>query len=118
MGVDDSTNIVPPWFGSTWPLYPELPQINRVYAAALPNTNPPVYPAYTSQFVPPLSLRDRERCYVIEPNSIPLGPGYYDCRLVGSYLDLPLYATTCCPVGSFPPGGAGSSSSSSPSRKG
>src|SRR5215831_17745704 len=94
----DSTLGQPPDFGPTWPIYPHLPQIVRVYQ---PSIGGNVYPALTSQFVPPLGFRDREPCYLYEPNNIPLGPGYYDARLVSNYLGLPLYATNCCPVGSF-----------------
>jgi hypothetical protein len=104
----DSANTQAPDFGRQYPIYPELPQLNRVTGPALVGTSPPIYPAITQQWVPPLGIRDREASYVVEPNSIPLGPGIYDCRLVSNYLGLPLYATTCCAV-------AGPSSSSSSS---
>jgi hypothetical protein len=104
--VLESTNDLPPFLGPEAPVYPELTQVCLVDAPALPGN---VYPAAVCQFVPPLSLRARERCYVHEPNGIALGPGYYDCRLVSSYLGLPLLVTHCCPVGAF----ASSSSSSS-----
>ena len=90
----DSTNLHAPDFGPREPVYPELDQVNLVTGAPLPGTN--IYPAVTQQYSTPLTLRNREPCYVTEPNGIRLGPGYYDCRLVSSYLGLPLYATTCC----------------------
>jgi hypothetical protein len=99
MDDPDSTNDQPPDLGPGKPTYPHLPQICRVANSALAGTSPPVYPAFVQQFVPPLSLRDREACFVVEPNSLPLGGGFYDCRLVGSYNGLPLFATTCCPAG-------------------
>lgn len=77
-----------------------------------------IYLAYTQQFTPPLNFRDREACYVIEPNGNLLGPAIYDCRLVGSYppgdpLALPLYATTCCGTGQLQ-SASGSASATSP----
>ena len=93
----DSTLAQPPDFGPTWPVYPELPQLIRVSGPAVTGN---VYPGFVQQFASPLSLRDREPCYLIEPNGILLGPGYYDSRLVTSYNGLPLFATTCCPTGS------------------
>ena len=109
MSDNDSTNIQSPDFGPTQPTYPPLPQLVRVTA---PSIGGNVYPAITQQFVPPLGMRDREACFVFEPNNILLSPGIYDCRLVSSFRNLPLYATTCCPGGTF------SSSSSSSSRGG
>lgn len=117
----DNTNLGTPDFAPGLPLYPDLEQLCRVSAAALAGTSPAVYPAFVDQFNPPLGFRDREACYVVEPNRIVLGPGHYDCRLIGSFptaghalfgviAQLPLYATTCCVAGSF-----GSSSSSSAS---
>jgi hypothetical protein len=91
--------------GPNVPDYPQLNQFCRVYAPALLGTN--VYPAFVQQFVPPLSSRDRESCYVWEPNGVKLGSGIVDCRLVGSYSGLPLYEAACCLTGVF------SSSSSS-----
>jgi hypothetical protein len=102
MGVD-STNIQSPFFGPEHPEYPAIPQICRVYAP-----DGPVYSAYVSQWIPDtVFLRDREAVYVFEPNGVPLSPGYYDCRLVGNYLGLPLLATTCCQL----PSSSSSSSS-------
>ena len=110
--MSDSTNTQPPDFGPTQPVYPPLAQLVRVTA---PSIGGNVYPGLTQQFVPPLGIRDREACYVIEPNKIVLGPGIYDCRLVSNYLGLPLYATTCCPGGAF---GSSSSSSAGPAAPG
>jgi hypothetical protein len=109
----DSDNLQEPFFGPEHPVYPAVDTFVRIYAPALIGVA--VYPAYAQQLVqnnPPL-FRDREPVYVFDPNNSPLGPGYYDARLVGSYLGFPLYATFCCPAGSF-----SSSSSSSSSRGG
>ncbi len=106
---NDSVNTQPPDFGPTQPNYPHLAQLVRVTS---PSIGGNVYPAITQQFVPPLGIRDREPCYVYEPNNILLSPGIYDCRLVSNYLSLPLYATTCCLTVPF-----SSSSSSSASRQ-
>lgn len=105
---DNSTNNQPPALGPGYPTYPELPQILRVSGGKVFASWAGVWvtPAYTQQFVPPLSLRDREPCWVVEPNNVDLKVGtYYDCRLVGSFTQtgaeadaLPLYATTCCPT--------------------
>lgn len=108
----DSTNTNPPFFGPTLPVYPELPQIVKVTGPALDGTSPGVYPCLVQQYVQPLTLRDREPSYVTEPNGVALAVGaYYDCRLVTNYLGLPLYATSCCVIGS--PGS--SSSAAAPS---
>lgn len=99
--IDKSTNDLPPWLGQGVPLYPQIAQECRVSGPALAGPFPAVYPAFVQQMVTPLSFRDREPCYVTEPNNFPLSPGVYDCRLVHSFLGLPLYATTCCAAGSF-----------------
>lgn len=91
-----STDLVAPFFGPQNPFYPELPQVLRVSGGAIAGN---VYPAFNTQRNGlALELRDREASYVWEPNGIVLQAGYYDCRLIGSHLGLPLYATTCCPV--------------------
>jgi hypothetical protein len=108
----DNTNLQTPDFGPSFPTYPDLEQLCRVSASALVGTSPAVYPAFVDQFNPPLGFRDREPCYVVEPNRVTLGPGHYDCRLIGAFPtpghtlfgtipQLPLYATTCCVLGSF-----------------
>lgn len=94
----DSDNLQAPAFGPTWPLYPEVAQLNRVAEPALAGTN--IYPAFTVQHAGGLVLRDREPSYVYEPNGVRLSPAIYDCRLIGSHLGRPLYATTCCVGGS------------------
>lgn len=99
------TNLDNPDFQTPLPTYPELPQLVRVTNRAIVGN---VYPAITQQYAGNLTFRDREPCYVIEPNGVILSASIYDCRLVGSYLDLPLYATTCCVAGVAP----GNSSSS------
>lgn len=100
-----SINERAPWLGQGDPVYPPLYQTLRVYAAAVLGTN--VYPCFVQQFVPPLSLRDREMAYVQEPNNTLLGAGFYCGRLSSSFAGLPLYVTFCCQ------GGSSSSSSSS-----
>lgn len=61
--------------------------------------------------------RDREACYIIEPNNIAFSPGKYKARLIGSHSGafgvLPLFAVSlacCSPGSSF-------SSSSAPSQQ-
>jgi hypothetical protein len=90
----DSTNTQAPDFGPGFPVYPELPQLVRVSGVALGGTN--TYPGFVQQYVPSLTFRDRESCYVVEPNGIVLAMAIYDGRLVGSYLGLPLFAVACC----------------------
>lgn len=80
------------------PNYPDLSQLVRVDAATVGNN---VYPAFVQQYTGSLTFRDRESCYVQEPNGVILAPKRYDCRLVGSYLGKPLFVTTCCVSGSF-----------------
>ncbi len=108
----DNTNLVTPDFGVGFPSYPDLEQLCRVSGSAFAGTSPAVYPAFVQQFSPPLSLRDREPSYVVEPNRVVLGAGIYDCRLIGAFPtaghslfgvipQLPLYASTCCVSGGF-----------------
>ncbi len=106
MQENDSTLLQPPYLGPALPAYPQIAQICRVAGNAILGTN--IYPGYVQQTVVTTTPtpRDREACYVWEPNNTRLGPGIYDCRLVNSYAGLPLYATTCCQ------GGSSSSSSS------
>jgi hypothetical protein len=106
MGVD-STDLTPPFFGPEQPFYPQVNEILRIYAPAILGAN--VYPAFVVQFNG-LTPRDRVPVFVMEPNNIPLGPGFYDGRLCTSYAGLPLYVTNCCPLS-----GSVSSSSSSTS---
>ena len=93
----ESTADQAPDFGPAFPVYPELPQILRVTGGPAAGN---VYTAFVQQYNPsaPLTFRDREACYLTEPNGVILVPGYYDGRLVGSYLTLPLFAVTCCPT--------------------
>jgi hypothetical protein len=104
---DDSTNIVPPWFGPEWPIYPQLAQIVRVTGAAVGGTNPAIYPCVVQQLDPStLQMRNRETSYVVEPNRVKLVPAYYDARLIGAFQGpgdnspQPLYCTACCIAGS------------------
>jgi hypothetical protein len=122
MSKYDSSNLQPPAFGPQFPIYPELPQLNRVTGPAIAGTGPAfgtlsIYPATTQQWQPPLSLRDRESAYVVEPNNFPLSPGVYDCRLVSSYNGLPLYATSCCITGSSSSASSSSSSAAAGIRR-
>ena len=91
-------NLDEPLLQPDLPNYPLLEQFVRVYS---PSIGSNIYPAVVQQFNGTLGFRDREACYVTEPNGIALGPAMYDCRLIGSYLGLPLYATSCCVSGSF-----------------
>jgi len=88
------------------PNYPVIDQMARVSAPSIGNN---VYPAMIVQYDGVLGFRDRTPCYIVEPNGVQLSPAIYDCRVVGSYLGLPLLAATCCVSGSF----TNSSSSSS-----
>ena len=104
------------------PDYPALPDCVRTTGAALAGTS--VYPAMLCQYTGGLVFRDRVPCWVTEPNGILLSPGYYDCRLVGSFPlvgdpyrgaqpQYPLYATTCCPNNVFSSSSISSANSSS-----
>lgn len=95
----DSTGNVPPFIGEMFPLYPPISATCRVTGPSIGNN---VYPAVVTQTNDPtLPPRDRFACYVREPNGIVLGPGFYDCDLKSSYLNLPLYYTACCPITTF-----------------
>ena|SRR6185503_5096124 len=109
--MTDSSNNQPNEMGPTVPIYPEIAQVCRITGPRIDPRN--IYPAFVTQWTPPLTLRDREACYVWESNRIALVPGYYDSRLVGSHLGLPLFVTTCCPLGGGGVVGASSSSGSS-----
>lgn len=102
-------NLTPPILQPPLPTYPDLPQILRVVS---PSIGGNIYPAITQQYNGSLAFRDREAAYVYEPNGVQLSPAYYDCRLVGSYLGLPLYATSCCVSIAFSSSGSPSDSSS------
>ncbi|MBX9677969.1 MAG: hypothetical protein K2X38_04335 [Gemmataceae bacterium] len=113
-----SDPLQPPALSPTLPVYGLLPQIVRTTGSPVYDN---VYPAMLTQYTGNLSLRDRDPCYVTEPNGVVLGPGYYDSLLVDSFpkegnplygviAALPLFVTTCCVSGDF---GSSSSSSSS-----
>ena len=89
MGLD---NLDAPNFGPGPPTYPHLSQIIRIG----PPVGGGVYLGYVQQYVPDLTFRDREECYLVEANGVVLLPGYYDARLVGSYNNLPFFVTSCC----------------------
>ncbi len=88
----------PPILTPPLPNYPELPQLVRVSAPSIGNN---VYPGFVLQYGGSLSFRDREPCYLWEPNGVALSPAVYDCRLIGSYNSLPLFVTSCCVSRSF-----------------
>lgn len=93
-------NIEAPVLQPPLPDYPDLPQIVMVTGNSIGNN---VYPAKVQQYSGSLTLRSRETCYVWEPNSIALSVNaYYDCRLIGSHLGLPLFAASCCVTGTVP----------------
>lgn len=100
--MSDSDNLQPPFFGPTWPIYPQLDQLIEVTGAALAGTEPAIYPAILIQIDPDtLESRQRVPCYAVEPNGVPLGEFIYDSRLVGAYPPetpggIPLFAVTCC----------------------
>lgn len=83
-----------PWFGPGLPTWPALSQVVRVFGSPLPGN---AYQAWLQQWNGNLVLRDRVLVYVWEPNGIKLQPGFYDARLVGTYQELPLLVTWCCP---------------------
>ena len=72
------------------PVYPHLLQVCRVTGAPVATD---IYPAFTEQYDGVSAFRDREACFVYEPNSFPLALKKYLCRLIGSRAGAPLYAT-------------------------
>lgn len=102
-------NISPPLLQPDLPNYPVIDQIVRASGPSIGNN---VYPGVIQQYNGLLGFRDRAACYLTEPNGVALSPALYDCRLVGSYLGKPLFATTCCVSGSFSSSSSGSSQSS------
>ena len=98
-------NISPPLLQPDLPNYPLYPQFVRIRASSSSSAGGPastlpngVYAAFVQQYFPDFSFRDREACYVFEVTRAELDPGIYYCRLVGSYNNLPVYATVCCAV--------------------
>lgn len=96
----DSTNLQPPDFSPRQPDYPQVLQIIRLAIPSPLEGSQNVYPSFVQQMGSPLALRDREPCCLMEVNGGTLQPLYYQARLVGSYLGLPLFATACCVIGS------------------
>lgn len=116
-----SDPLQPPDLAPQLPTYGLLPQIVRAVGSPVYGN---VYPAVVTQYAGNLTLRDREPCYVTEPNGVALGAGYYDSLLVDSFphpdhpmygliASLPLYATTCCVTGDFSSSSSSGSSGSS-----
>jgi hypothetical protein len=101
-GEPDSTNLHPPDFGPTQPSYPVLIQLVRVTSTTA--VSPPagstalVYSGYTEQLQTSLLPRDREACYVTDPNGTGLGLGCYLGRLAGQFNGLPVYESIGMPV--------------------
>lgn len=88
-------NLKMPLLQPPLPYYPIVRQLVRVAGVASPS--PLVYSAFVQQFDGVSALRDRETCYVFEPNAMSLS-GTTRARLVGNYAGLPLYAASraCC----------------------
>ena len=87
----------PPFFGPKHPIYPQVDQLVRIDGPAVATD---IYPGYIQQYKDG-APRDREECYVHEPNGDELFDGrYYLARLVSSHEGLPLLATACCGPGS------------------
>lgn len=92
-----SVNKQAPFFGPQFPIYPQVDQLVRIDGPAVATD---IYPGFIQQYKDGVP-RDREECYVHEPNGDELFDGrYYLARLVGSHEDLPLLATACCGPGS------------------
>src|SRR4051812_17035762 len=91
-----SSNDRPGFFGPARPLYPPLRQTVRVAGGGSPA------PGFVQQYAGNVP-RDREACWVFEPNGIALPPGgHVRPRLVGAHDGgtgyLPLFAAclACC----------------------
>lgn len=86
------------------PNYPVHIQLLRVTSATPVGSN--TYSAYTQQGTGSDAVRDREACYVFEPNNVDLETAYYLCRLIGSYsysgVAAPLYVTVSADAVSSP----------------
>jgi hypothetical protein len=105
-------NLLAPVLQSPLPNYPLVEQDVRVSAASIGGN---VYPGFVQQYAGSLAYRDREACYVWEPNGVSLTTSIYGGRLVGSHLGLPLYAVACCVPGTVPAGSSSSTSAGSAS---
>lgn len=85
-------------------MMPVITQNVRVYGGPLASSSSSssagpytssLYAGFIQQYAGSLILRDREPCYIWEPNGGILQPGIAEGRLVGSYLGLPLFTVTC-----------------------
>lgn len=95
------TNIQPPGFGPTQPVYPHLLQLLRVTSGTVPGPNgyasssmlaANLYIAVTQQLKSAdLLPRDREPCLADDVNHYGITPGYYLGRLAGQWQGLPVY---------------------------
>lgn len=78
------------------PNYPLQLQNIRIYGNPLPGLGGPIiYRGYVQQYTRNFTLRDREACYVLEPNRSLLFPGIVLARLIDNYDGLPLFDTCC-----------------------
>lgn len=91
-------NLDAPLLQPDLPNYPILEQFVRVTGNTIGGG---IYPCVVCQYSGSLTMRDREPAYVKEANGTALTPSYYDCRLVGSHLGLPLFMAGCCVSGTF-----------------
>lgn len=88
-------------------MYPPMIQLVRVTSSTVPGPSSTssssssavgrsLYVSFTTQTDPTTLLqRDREPCLALDVNGLGVAPGYYNCRLIGSYSNLPLYAVVC-----------------------
>lgn len=110
----DSTALQAPFLGPAPAGYPPLRQIVRADKPA-----GPVWSGFMQQWSDKIGrMRDREPCYIWEPNQLSLLPNIFRARLVGSYEGLPLYIASmaCCRgISSSASPSSASPSSSSPS---
>lgn len=106
-------NLSAPGLQAPLPNYPIHEQNIRLIGPADGNN---IYPGFVQQYGGNLAFRDREKCYLFEPNGVALSLAIYDCRLVGSYLGSPLFSTTCCTVGTIPSSSVSGSLSTTPLR--
>lgn len=107
-------NLLAPILRPDLPNYPVHIQVCRVTSSTVPGpagygssaAGLNLYVSFTEQFQPSsLQPRDREPCLVVDLNGKGLSPGYYVCRLCGSYTDLPVYEAGGASLGGSSGGG-------------
>lgn len=82
------------------PIYPVHLQLLKIGGGTVagPTSDILLYAASTQQLVPAtLKPRNREPCFVLDVNGLGLPPGYHLGRLAGSWQELPVYESVCCP---------------------